>query len=75
MFHHNQFTDKILLWQVKGTASERRQKSAEVGGAAKWRDVDQLSTSIRLNILQDENTIYRELPDRKSQVYLRSTDQ
>ena len=50
-----------------------------VGGAARWRDVDRLSqrhfsewrdlvrlsASIRLNILQDEHAIYRELPDQK----------
>ena len=45
--------DNVSLWQVDGTASERRCRRGE------WRDVDWLSTSIRLNILLDGSTIYR----------------
>ena len=59
------------VWQVDGTASECRRKSAGRWSeervatlVTQWRDVDWLSTSIRLNILQAWHHIYSELPDQ-----------
>ena len=37
----------------------------KVGGAAELRDVERLSTSIRLNILHADIHIYSDLPDRR----------
>ena len=49
---------KMGIEPTRLTTLERRWNVAEVGGAAKWRDVDRLSTSIRLNILHADIHIH-----------------
>ena len=56
---------KFACVASRWTMSERRRNWRErPGGNTQWIDVDWLSTSIRLNILQVDIYIYSDLPDQ-----------